>query len=109
MTPQGLAEQPLAVTVPIRPCRVEEVAAELDGSIERAQRFLVGAAGPSGHSPHPVPDFRDHPAGATETTIVHRTIVWAAASAARPRVQKKSPRATYELVGSPVAGASIDQ
>ena len=69
---QQFAEQLLAVPVTVHPRRVEEVAAQLDGAVERGQRLLVVASGPSCHAPHAVADLRDVPSGASEASIAHR-------------------------------------
>src|SRR5215510_5543808 len=71
MTTPGLLEQPLASALTVGPCRIEEVAAERDGPIERAQRLLVLRSRPPGHAPHAVSDLGNLPTGAAERSIAH--------------------------------------
>jgi hypothetical protein len=63
------AEQSLAAPLTVDPSGVEEVAAEFDGALERAQRLLVVRTRPAPHAPHAVADLADLPARAPETTI----------------------------------------
>src|SRR5262249_35694166 len=65
------AQELLALSLPVRPRRVEEVAAERERAIDRAQRLLIVGAAPAAHAPHPVPDFRHCPARAAERSITH--------------------------------------
>ena len=57
--------------VAVGPGGVEEVAAERDRPVERAQRLLVVGSGPAAHAPHAVADLGDLPAGAAERAIAH--------------------------------------
>ena len=66
-------EQLLAVALAVGPGRVEEVAAELDGPLERAQRLVVVRAGPARQAPHAVADLADRPARPPKGAVVHRS------------------------------------
>src|SRR5882724_2435793 len=68
---QDFAEQLFAVAIAVNPSRIEEIAAKIDGTLERSERFGVVGAGPRAHAPHAIPDVADLPSGAAETAIVH--------------------------------------
>ena len=68
---KGLAEQLLALAVAVDPRRVEEIAAERERAVQRAQRLLVVGSGPPAHAPRAEADLRDLPAGAAERPIAH--------------------------------------
>src|SRR6266487_4327798 len=68
---QRLAEELFALAGAVSPGRIEEITAEGERAIERAQRLFVIRPAPAGHAPHAVADFRDLPAGASEPAIAH--------------------------------------
>ena len=68
---ERLAEQLLAASHAVGVCGVEEVAAELDGAIERSARLVIVGAGPAAHAPHAVADFGDLPVGTSKASIAH--------------------------------------
>ena len=64
-----LGEQPLAVSAPLRPGRIEEVASEGDGL---GQRFRCSSSEPvQPPSPHAVADFREFPTRSRILAIAH--------------------------------------
>src|SRR5207302_11280543 len=67
-------KQLLAVPVPVSPGSVKEIAAEINGALERTERFLVIGAGPSSHAPHAVTNFADVPSGATKAAVAHDVV-----------------------------------
>ena len=74
--PPGLArrtfaEKLFAVAVAVGPGGVEEIAAEIDGALERIERLGVFRAGPAGDAPHAVANFTDVPSGLAKAAIVH--------------------------------------
>src|SRR5262249_25583094 len=60
---QGFAEELFAVAVAVGPGSVKKIAAEIDRTVERGERFGVVGAGPASHAPHAVADFADLPVG----------------------------------------------
>src|ERR1700687_2789815 len=68
---QNFSEQLFAVPVTIGKRGVEKIAAKIDGALQRAERFGVFGAGPSGHAPHSVTNFADIPSGAAKAAVVH--------------------------------------
>src|SRR5215470_4850715 len=66
---QGFAKECFAVAFAVRPCGVKEIAAEIDGALERGQRFRIVGPGPAAHAPHAVADFANLPAGSSEGAI----------------------------------------
>src|SRR5215204_2843748 len=69
MAPERFTQQPFAVTVPIRPGRIEEIASELDGPVERRKRLAILAAGPARHAPHAIAALGDGPSSSGEFSI----------------------------------------
>src|SRR5690606_9023329 len=69
--PDKLSKQALAAALAVGPRRVEEVAPQLDGAVERAQRLLIDGARPTAHTPHAVADLADLPAQSPESTVLH--------------------------------------
>ena len=59
----------MAVTV--GPGGIEEIAAEIDGALQRVKRPLVVGAGPAAHAPHTIADFADVPSRAAEAAVAH--------------------------------------
>src|SRR5262249_62061036 len=72
---QEIAEQALAAAVTVDPGGVEEVAAERDRDLERAQRLVIVGARPPAHAPHAVADLRDLPPDPSERSIAHSASV----------------------------------
>ena len=68
---QNFPEKLFAVAVAIGPGSVEEVAAEIDGTLERCERFFILRAGLTGESPHTITNFANVPSGAAEAAVVH--------------------------------------
>src|SRR4029077_5308607 len=68
---KNFTEELFAVAVAIGPGGIEKVAAEIDGTLDRLERFFISRAGPSSESPHAVANFADIPSGASESAVVH--------------------------------------
>src|SRR5208282_1355861 len=66
-----VAEQAVALAVAIGPGRVEEVAAEIDGELQRFEGFAVVRAAPAAHAPEPVSDVAYGNSGAAKPAIFH--------------------------------------
>ena len=59
------------MTLTVRPCRVEEVAAKFDGELKRLEGLLILRARPATHPPQPVTDFTYIESGATQLAEFH--------------------------------------
>ena len=68
-----LADEPLGVPVAVAERRVDEVQPEVDGPVQRAQRFVVVGADPHrlADAPRAVADLGDLEAGPAQSSIVH--------------------------------------
>src|SRR4030095_12181406 len=72
---QSFAEEFFAVAVAVGPGGVKEVAAEVDRTLERGERFRVVGAGTGSHAPNSLSDFADLPVGAAESAVTQASLL----------------------------------
>src|SRR5207245_704071 len=73
---ENFSEDLFAAAVAVGPRSVKEIAAEIDGALQRVKRFGVVGAGPAGESPHAITNFTHVPSGAAKLAIVHGVLSW---------------------------------
>ncbi len=68
---QDLAEQAVALAVAVRPCCIEEIAAEIDGQLQGRERFRVVRTSPAAHAPKSVGDVAHFKTGTAQLAVFH--------------------------------------
>src|SRR6266700_2417761 len=67
----GLAKKSVTFAIAVRPCGVEEVAAQVHRQLQGFEGLPVLGAAPTAHAPQPMRNVADFPSSAAKPTVFH--------------------------------------